>query len=509
MFLSLARSHQLFHYSSPLVSVHEGNGWIISGSFKLVHIIDLQSYDEALAKLTQLSNNIKGEDRKFLVASQIQHITERIKDLGGRVHKSRSARSIDWLGSAWKWLAGSPDAIDWNNIVTSQNKVIEDNNHQYYINRQIFNITQEVVQRINEIVSRFNSVVREDEVEQLEGNILTNVQILKEEVAEIVRACQLAKAEIVNSNLLNVNEINRLVSEMETLPYQNLIEALEYAKPSILTNGTALLYVLSMPKVSTQVYHRLIVRAPVHNGKQVELTFNKMLVNHEETYGISGACTLIGNSTVCKPDDVLKLEEGTCLPSLLKGGNASCKFERNNATILEMLTQNIVFVSNYKGYIKVDNSSYLLNGTYVIQLKNETVYIGNRTFSSKEVTMARVLPAAVVKVTNETLKTSLSYVHEVALRNVELIKQLDGKINVSLATEVLPFIAIIAFGAIVWRCLYQRINLPTVDMPDKFIESLKCAQQSTPEKATASPSQYQSSIEIASSSYIDLRDADI
>ena len=49
----------------------------------------------------------------------------------------RLTRSIDWIGSAWKWIAGNPDAADWNNILKSQEDVIENNNEQYKINKEL------------------------------------------------------------------------------------------------------------------------------------------------------------------------------------------------------------------------------------------------------------------------------------------------------------------------------------------------------------------------------------
>ena len=64
----------------------------------------------------------------------------------------------------------------------------------------------------------------------------------------------MAKAGIVNTNLLDTLELERLISEEESLPYENLIEAAEYANPSIYTNGTILLYVLLVPKVISQKY---------------------------------------------------------------------------------------------------------------------------------------------------------------------------------------------------------------------------------------------------------------
>jgi len=76
---------------------------------------------------------------------------------------------------------------------------------------------------------------------------LHKAMILLKQVDEITRACQLAKASVVNTNLLDQKEVETLLAETRSLPYQNVVEAVEFAEPSILTNGTCLLYVLALP----------------------------------------------------------------------------------------------------------------------------------------------------------------------------------------------------------------------------------------------------------------------
>ncbi|XP_036338279.1 uncharacterized protein LOC118748082 [Rhagoletis pomonella] len=96
----------------------------------------------------------------------------------------------------------------------------------------------------------------------------------------------MAKAGVINSNLLNKEEINELISEIEVLPYANVIEAVEYGEPSIYTNGTLLLYVLSMPKVDQTRFNNLITRAITKNGHRLDLRYSQVLINKKQTYGV-------------------------------------------------------------------------------------------------------------------------------------------------------------------------------------------------------------------------------
>lgn len=246
MLTGLASGLDIFQYDAPIVTIQRGNGWIIDGHFNLVHTINLEAFEQILTDLANsMQNNVSSKQRKAIIDFHLQQTIDRLKELAPT--KRRSRRSIDWLGSAWKWIAGSPDATDWNQILSSQDDIIENNNQQYRINEKLFNVSLEATRRINLLITRFNNIDKETESSSTENDVLDKVLIVKEEVNEIVRACQMARGGIVNSNLLDKVEIEHLLNEVETLPYQNVVEAVEYARPSVLSNGTMLLYILAMP----------------------------------------------------------------------------------------------------------------------------------------------------------------------------------------------------------------------------------------------------------------------
>ncbi|XP_050745814.1 uncharacterized protein LOC127011778 [Drosophila biarmipes] len=56
-----------------------------------------------------------------------------------------------------------------------------------------------------------------------------------------------------------------------SLPYQNVVEAVEFAEPSIFTNGTCLLYVMALPKVVDIRYKLMLLYPTITEGKQVVL----------------------------------------------------------------------------------------------------------------------------------------------------------------------------------------------------------------------------------------------
>jgi len=62
---------------------------------------------------------------------------------------TRRQRSIDWLGSAWKWVLGSPDKSDWNAILKEEDSLVRNNNQQIRINTKLFDSTHESLQKLN------------------------------------------------------------------------------------------------------------------------------------------------------------------------------------------------------------------------------------------------------------------------------------------------------------------------------------------------------------------------
>ncbi|XP_053968042.1 uncharacterized protein LOC128869498 [Anastrepha ludens] len=406
---------------------------------------------------------MRNDVAKSFAAYNLNHISQRLAEL--RATKPRKIRSINWLGSAWKWVAGSPDATDWDTILRSQNDVIANSNHQFKINEELFNATRESMNQINQMTRYVNTIGKEVGTTAAETVLLNRIQILKEEISEVVRACQMAKSGIVNTNLLNPVELHQLISEEEALPYQNAIEAIEYAKPSLFSNGSLLLYVLAIPKVRTDEFRFLMTRAAVHAGMRVVANYTKMLVSKEETYGIISECPSIKNSTICEMSHLQRLPEDGCLARLIKGGDAECHFEPENGETIELISEGTLFLTNFQGTVRNDNRKSVLNGTFLIQFSNETIWVKNETFSNRASQSSQVLPAAVTNVKSQGFKPSLEYVHELSMTNINHLGKLGQRFHVSLAVDAF-FICILAVVSYwIWRKITASLDLPPIRQP--------------------------------------------
>jgi len=151
----------IFRYDTPVVPLQQGVVWRVNGGFKLAHVIDLQQLQQVIANTTEEASLIT--DRK--IGTLVAHYVERAADGISKMTTitRRKPRSIDWLGSAWKWVAGSPDASDWNSILQTQEHVLKNDNQQIRINTRLFDSTRESIQKLNELIQRVNTIDGDDD----------------------------------------------------------------------------------------------------------------------------------------------------------------------------------------------------------------------------------------------------------------------------------------------------------------------------------------------------------
>ncbi|KAI8116187.1 Retrovirus-related Env polyprotein from transposon gypsy [Lucilia cuprina] len=449
---------------------------LLTAHFKLIHVIDLQKYIEMTADISStVQKHIPPSRNKEFILHHMLQIQERLSELTNE--KRRTRKSIDWIGSAWKWVAGNPDATDWNTILKSQESIIANNNEQYKINKELHQTTNQAVEKINELIVRLNNITSGKDLAFVEQSTINEIIILKDEINEIVRACQMAKSGIINTNLLDQAEINRIIDELETLPYSNAIEAVEHEMPSVYTNGSLLLYILSIPKLGENVYNLLLTRATINEGRQIDLQFNKILINAAEIYGIIDNCLSINNSTVCKGSSVTRLKEDDCLNRILRGGATKCRYRLTREEIVEVLDEDVIFVTNFKGLVESNGTTTFLNGTYLLQLSNESVVIRNHTYSSSSIMRTQALPPVFANITHDDLLLDIKYVHEISLNNINRIDQLGTKFNSSIGINVMIIGSMVV--CIGWLRYQQtrKLNLPKVHFQLSTTDHQICGTQ--------------------------------
>lgn len=104
----------------------------------------------------------------------------------------RLARSLDFLGSALKVVAGTPDAADFEKKIRfSESQLIESNNRQVIINTE----TQKQINRLTDTVNKILSANQQDAVDtpHLYETLLARKIMLFSEIENLMLTITLAK----------------------------------------------------------------------------------------------------------------------------------------------------------------------------------------------------------------------------------------------------------------------------------------------------------------------------
>lgn len=438
--------------NSKLVTLSAGIAKLQTGAFKLVHVIDLAAYQNAIDDVKfRIQNNVS-RDHPFYpyLSYEITEILNRFNRIKPIVRKKRA---INILGTVWKWVAGTPDHHDFQIVKDSTQNLLENNNRQLIINKL-------TLERINNITNITNNIVKTLKTNtQVKNEYFTVIKykldVIKEEITNIEHALQWAKAGIVNSFILANTEINLVKAFIEesNLPYANIEEIFEFANIKIACNGTTIIYIVSVPTTKKEKCKKLLIKPIKRKSIVTKIDCNNILQCEDEFYGIKNKCQTFNDLTICKYNEIINLSNTECIPNLLRSRPANCTDINNQhiPTVEEILPGSLL-LNQFNGSILVNNDTLNITGTFVVQYHNATIVVNKRIFVSSEKPTSRPLPAIVQlespsKAFEELL--TLEAIKELHLNNTHYISEIEGRSKVHLiATYSLSTIIVIATVAI-------------------------------------------------------------
>ena len=99
------------------------------------------------------------------------------------MRKPKNKRAINWIGTAWKWVAGTPDYHDMEIIESQMRRVLVNNNRQVIINSQFSD-------KINQTVKSFNELsnMKRKPNDKIPDNIILKLHYIDEELTNIAYA---------------------------------------------------------------------------------------------------------------------------------------------------------------------------------------------------------------------------------------------------------------------------------------------------------------------------------
>jgi len=155
------------------------------------------------------------------------------------------ARSLNFLGTVLKVIAGPPDAADFDMLKMSEARLIESNNRQVIIKTQNkFNELTEIVNKI--IKAERNNIV---DTSHLYEVFLARNRILITGIQNVMLTVTLAKANIINPAIFNQNDLMSVFVDHPTeVPIISLLEA---SNIRVLQSDSIIHVLIAYPKTKT------------------------------------------------------------------------------------------------------------------------------------------------------------------------------------------------------------------------------------------------------------------
>ncbi|XP_050339500.1 uncharacterized protein LOC126765866 [Bactrocera neohumeralis] len=267
---SLASIEILDYTNSYLVTINNGLAKIQDGTFRLIHIIDINKYEQLLTDIQDhITDKIpKDTFLRPILKHEINQTLE-ILDTLKPTKTSRIRKSINILGTAWKYLAGSPDHDDLEIINKNLLNLNQNNNKQVIINELFTNR----INNISNVMNLISNSIRKDDsiINEIVIDLQSKIRLIKEELVNIKYAIQWAKTNVLNTLLLNKEEIKTALEKLreEQMPFNNAEEALEFSKINVLSKEMLIIYMIKIPLTNSEIFRRIIIR-PVKKPKTLQ-----------------------------------------------------------------------------------------------------------------------------------------------------------------------------------------------------------------------------------------------
>lgn len=354
-------------------------------------------------------------------------------------------RSINLIGTAWKWIAGNPDHEDFITITDKMNNVLQNNNKQVIINA----LHNERINNITEMSNEIRKLLQENKLynNEILSAVQYKIKIFKEELENLNYAIHWAKLGIINSLILSKQEINLAISTIskENLPFATVEDALNFAEVKILSDSVSILYIINIPLVNKNDYSKIILKPVKRKAIATDLSFNTVLKSVNETYGLKNICKAYNFMSICKPQDIVDLTNTTCIPNIMKSTKATCSVINNHhLPQIEEISTGIVILNGFNGSIAIGPTEQHLDGTFLIKFHNTSIIVNEQIFTSKEESNHHILPA-IFQLTPEEKQyrkfLSLEMMDELHINNTNQIELLQSETTVHRFT----MIGIIAF----------------------------------------------------------------
>nr|XP_029713358.1 uncharacterized protein LOC109622773 [Aedes albopictus] len=371
-------------HTDPVLLMKLGNCGIQTGTTIIVHPINLTNIEENIHNFHMITKNL---DPKIPISELVIRRSRNLLDTFYQIKplRSRRVRRYDAIGTAFKWIAGTPDADDLKLINGTLNELINNNNQQIQINTKINERIQDITRTVNEIIQK-NDVINQILLQEIDAlNLLAYMDTTFNILRDIEDTILKSRLSLANSKLLSLKEIFAIESIIneQGITTQFPEEALDFVESKIAVKQEMLLYILRIPKLDT---------------KAEVFQITPLLVNNTIITGIPSHIIKSGQDIFSteKPNDFIQrypfiktMEQG-CVKSLFFGKQSHCNILVQYNGFTHMISEDKILISEVEPTTLTSNcgpDNRTLDGNFLISFSNCSIWIKNTTFTNSELTV--------------------------------------------------------------------------------------------------------------------------
>lgn len=450
-----------------------GRTEIIHDTQTILHIINIQ---DLIQTLDSIKNGVKdlqiGDD--MTIRKTIENIQAKISAI--EPEKTRHKRGlINIIGTAQKWLFGTMDDNDRQEIIEHLNTIEEnDSNAIFNLNKQIkinshFNDSifdlkniietdrRQLAQTYEELSINEKRIIKQ----QFKTDQILKLLFLKEKVNQIIDTIAQIKLGMVHPSILTATEITE--TRLDFYKLKNVkVGILKYDK-------NRLIIAMKIPNTYKLADFKLITASPTETKHEVIIEDQYVIEINETMYEY--------NPKILYEKELIPINN--CIL------NHNCKLKENRAIEIKSLDDYTVLCKNMNNIELINNCDdrkINLNGNYLIVLNNCSIQILNQTFSNKNVQFVdRFFYEENVKY-NFTKKLNFE---EIILKNIVNLKPIKllkfhKNIHYVIGSSTIILIFVFIFVVINISKKHKTLNVSIKNMKEKYIKNLEENCKETP-----------------------------
>lgn len=440
LILSTTHATILDYSSSHYIPISDGDAAIFDNYGVLPHVTNLTDFVEIAKETKDLVNLFPQTHMKKLLEADVDQILKIIESL--RIHH-RNARSINFIGSALKYVAGTPDYDDFAEVRNKQEELITASNAQITINTAM-------QYQINNLTRTLNILLNKTKASDVNTGHLFDLingrsRAIIRELDTLALSIALGKLQMINPILLDSSEINFILNSEINLNI-SISEIIVNSKLKILQDENILTFLIKFPKAKFLCSKKLIYPV-IHDNKILSFESNNVAKCGNKYVALRN-CKKKSIISFCQE---LNNEDNLCLNNLLNDYDAACStISAHDVPPISEVDDGIVVINDRSfQLIGNDETKNVKKGTFLIMFEGE-ISINSTKFENLRKLIFRSLETPIahsVSLKDHIPILSLPYLHELNIKNIEHISHLHSKFKATCYISASLFALIVTLCA--------------------------------------------------------------